>query len=206
MSLSFDSNTVSSLSEMLAEHVGEVQFVPAAHLSLWLPELRVPDRWNETSPDGAVTRMLRRRIREEARWDACEVINLYRVDGTIPASLVHEHVACTLRDSGAHAVRSRSVDIPLHYNVIAAQATGLLSVGDDVLHSQYTDYAVNTAAGGALIEQIILVVGESLSVLKDELAALNTELQRALLTSIDRTPPSRARPETQTSHPSQGEP
>lgn len=205
MNLSFDSNTVSSLAEMLAEHVGEVHHVPAAHLSLWLPKLSVPDRWKETSPDGAVTRMLRRRIRDEARWDACEVINLWRVDGEIPDSLVHEQVARALRDGGAHAIRSQPVDIPLQYNVAAAQATGLLSLGDDVLHSQYTDYAVNTAAGGALIEQIIAVMGGSLSVLKDELAMLTAELQRALLASIDRAPLSPARSEIKTSHPSLGE-
>ncbi|WP_243841368.1 hypothetical protein [Mycobacterium sp. DL592] len=205
MNLSFDADTVSSLAEMLAEHVGEVHLVPAAHLSLWLPELRMPDRWKETSPDGVVTRMLRRRIRDEARWDACEVINIYRVAGAIPDSLVHEQVARSLRDSGAHAIRSQPVDIPLQYNVIAAQATGLLSLGDDILHSQYTDYAVNTAAGSALIEQIILVVGGSLSVLKDELAALSTGLQRALLASIDRTHLSPARAEIRTSDPSLGE-
>lgn len=206
MNLSFDSNTVSSLAEMLAEHIGEVHLVPAAHLSLWLPGLRVPDSWTETSPDGAVTRMLRRRIRAEARWDACEVINLYRVDGKIPDSLVHEQVARALRDSGAHAIRSRPVDIPLQYNVTAAQATGLLSLGDDVLHCQYTDYAVNTAAGGALIEQIMLVVGGSLSVLKDELGRLTSELQRALLASIDRVPTSPGRPEIKTRDPRLGEP
>lgn len=206
MDLSFDSHAVSSLAEMLAEHVGEVHFVPATHLPLWLPDLRVPGRWQETIPSGPVTRMLRRRIRGDVHWDACEVINLYRVAGAIPEPLVYEQVARALRDSGAHAVQSHPVDIPMQYNVIAAQATGLLSVKDGVLRGQYTDYAVNTAAGSALVEQIILVVGEALSLLKNELATLTAELQRALPASIDRAPPSVARPAIHTSHPSLGEP
>ncbi|WP_236147676.1 hypothetical protein [Mycolicibacterium sp. CH28] len=206
MDFSFGTNTVSSLAEALAECVGEVDFVPPEHLPLWLPDLRVPRLWEATIPSGTVTRMLRRRIRSEEHWDACEVINLFRVSGPIPEPLVHEQIARTLRDSGAQAIESHRIDVAVRYNVIAAQASGLLSTRDGVLHSQYTDYAVNAAAGGALIEQIILVVGEALPLLEDELATLTTGLRRALLASIDRASPAGARSPIPTSHPSLGEP
>lgn len=206
MNFSFGTNTVSSLAEVLAECVGDVDFFPPEHLPLWLPDLRVPRLWVATTPSGTVTRMLRRRIRSEEHWDACEVINLYRVAGPIPAPLVHEQIARTLRDSGAQEIQSHRVDVAVQYNVIAAQASGLLSVKDGILRSQYTDYAVNTASGGALIEQIILVVGEAFPRLENELTALTTELQRALLASINRASPSGARSQTPTSRPSQGEP
>lgn len=205
MSLPFGSNAVSSLAEALAYEVGTVNFVPAAHLPLWLPDLRVPPRWEPTIPSGAVTRMLRRRIRSEERWDACEVINLYRVAGAIPEALVHEQVARALHDSGAQEFESRRIDLPLHHNVIGAQASGLLSIRDGVLRSRYTDYAVNTAAGGALIEQIIFVVGEAFPLLESELASLTNDLERALLSSIDNASTSVARSPISTSHPSPGE-
>ncbi|CAN5632381.1 hypothetical protein BH09ACT7_BH09ACT7_55270 [soil metagenome] len=93
-----------------------------------------------------------------------------------------------LRDSGAEAIQSHRIQIPLQYNVIAAQASGVLSVRDRALRSQYTGYAVNTAVGGALIEQIIVVAGEAHIPLTGEVTALSTNLKGALLTSLDRAP------------------
>lgn len=104
----------------------------------------------------------------------------------IPESLVLNHVDRTLRDSGADAIESHRIEIPLQYNVIAARASGVLSVIDRAVRCQYTDYAINSAAGGALIEQTIVVVGEAHNPLADELRELSTNLERALLTSIDR--------------------
>ncbi|GAY17975.1 hypothetical protein [Mycobacterium sp. shizuoka-1] len=206
MNFSFGTNTASSLAEVLAGCVGDVELVPPEHLPLWLPDLGVPRLWVATAPNGTVTRMLLRGIRSEERWDACEVINLYRIAGAIPAPLVHEQIARTLRDSGARAIQSHRVDVAAQYNVVAAQAAGLLSIKDGVLRCQYTDFAVNTASGGALIEQIILVAGKAFPLLENELTALSTELQRALLASIDRASPSDARSQIPTSRPSQGEP
>jgi hypothetical protein len=178
---------VSSLAEVLAQHLGAVTFVPAADLPLWLPDLSAPEGWKASAPE-RVTRMLLRRIHSTDHWDACEVLNLYRVPGVIPESLVLNHVDRTLRDSGADAIESHRIAIPLQYNVIAARASGMLSVKDRTVRSQYTDYAVNSAAGGALIEQTLVVVADAHNLLTDELAALSTNLERALLTSMDRAP------------------
>jgi hypothetical protein len=189
MSTSFDPAAVSSLAEVLAQHLGALTFVPAADLSLWLPDLGVPEGWKAGGPErSTVTRMLLRRIHNSYHWDACEVLNLYRVPGVIPESLVLNHVDRTLRDSGAEAIESHRIAIPLRYNVIAARASGLLSVRDRAVRSEYTYYAVNSAAGGALIEQIFVVLAGAHALLTDELTALSTNLERALLASIDRAP------------------
>jgi hypothetical protein len=189
MSTSFDPDAVSSLAEVLAQHLGALTFVPAADLPLWLPDLGVPEGWKAGGPErSTVTRMLLRRIYSSDHWDACEVLNLYRVPGVIPESLVLNHVDRTLRDSGANAIESHRIEVPLHYNVIAARASGVLSVRDRAVRSQYTDYAVNSAAGGALIEQTLVVVAGAHIQLTDELTALSTNLERALLISIDRAP------------------
>lgn len=80
MNTSFDPAAVSSLAEVLAQHLGALTFVHAADLPLWLPDLGAPDRWQASVPERAtVTRMLLRRIRSSDHWDACEVLNLYRV-------------------------------------------------------------------------------------------------------------------------------
>ena len=46
-------------------------------------------------------------------------------------------------------------------------------------------YMVNTAAGGALIEQTIFIGANARSVLAHEVADLTDDLYRSLLTSID---------------------
>lgn len=56
------------------------------------------------------------------------------------------------------------------------------------MHSQYTYYVINTAAGGALIEQAVIVGSDAQPTLSGEVAKLTDDLYRALLTSIDRAP------------------
>jgi len=154
MGAPFDPTAVSSLAEVLAEHTGALTFVPPAHLPLWLPDLTVPQGWAAAGVDGAtVTRMLLRRLGSGDHWDGCEVLNLYRVPGTVPEPLVLDNADRALRDSGADDIRTYRVDTPPRYAVIATRASGTLRIGTRTVPSQYNYYVVNTAAGGALIEQ-----------------------------------------------------
>jgi hypothetical protein len=191
--LPFDPGAVSSLAEVLAEHTGGLTFVPSQHLPLWLPDLTVPPGWDVGAVDGpTVTRMLLlRRPGSGDHWDGCEVLNLYRVSGAVPESLVIDNADRTLRDSGAEAIQTLRVDTPPRYGVIATRSSGRLRVGARTVYSQYSYYAVNTAAGGALIEQTVIVGGDD-PMLSGEVAELTDTLYRALLASIDRapTPPS----------------
>ena len=185
MTAPFDPTVVSSLAEVLAEHTGGLTFVPPAHLPLWLPDLAVAQGWDAAAVDGAtVTRMLLRRLGSGDHWDGCEVLNLYRVPGTVPERLVLDNADRTLRDSGADDVQSHRVDTPPRYGVIATRASGTLHIGTRTVHGQYSYYVVNTAAGGALIEQSILVGGDAHP--GGEVAELTENLYRALLASIDR--------------------
>jgi hypothetical protein len=188
----FDPRAVSSLAEVLAEHIGGLTFVPTAHLPLWLPDLTVPPGWVVGAVDGpTVTRMLLlRRSGSGNHGDGCEVLNLYRFSGTVPEALVIDHADRTLRDSGADAIQTLRVDTPPRYGVIAARSSGRLRVGAHTVYGQYSYYVVNTAAGGALIEQTVIVPGDDPS-LSGEVAKLTDDLYRALLSSIDRasTPP-----------------
>lgn len=184
---------MSSLAEVLAEHTGGLTFVPPAHLPLWLPDLTVPHGWDVAAIDGpTVTRMVLRGPGSDDRWDACEVLNLYHVAGTVPEALVIDNADRTLRDSGADAIQTHRVDTPPRYGIIAARSSGRLRIGARTVHSQYSYYVVNTAAGGALIEQAVIVRGDEHAMLSGELAELSDNLYHALLASIDRapTPPS----------------
>jgi hypothetical protein len=106
----FDPSAVSSLAEVPAEHTGGLTFVPPARLPLWLPELTVPQGWDVGAIDGAtVTRMLLRRLGSGDHWDGCEVLNVYRVSGTVPEPLVLDNADRTLRDSGADAIQTHRV-------------------------------------------------------------------------------------------------
>jgi hypothetical protein len=73
-------------------------------------------------------------------------------------------------------IQTLRVDTPPRYGLIATRSSGRLRVGARTVYSQYSYYAVNTAAGGALIE------------LSGEVAELTDNLYRALLASIDRAP------------------
>lgn len=187
--LTFDPAAVSSLAEVLAEHTGGLKFVPPADLSLWLPDLAVPRGWDVGAVDGpTVTRMLLRRPGSGDRGDGCEVLNLYRVPGTVPESLILDNSDRTLRDIGADAIQTHRVDTPPRYGVIATRSSGRLHSGARTVHCQYSYYAVNTAVGGALIEQAVIIGDDERSMLSGDMATLTENLYRALLTSIDRAP------------------
>jgi hypothetical protein len=187
MTAPLDPAAVSSLAQEIAEHVGPLDGVPTAHLHLWLPDLTAPPGWTVAAVDGAtVTRLLLRRLNSGTHWDGCEVLNLYRVPGAVPESLVLDNADRILRDSAATDIRSRQLDIAARYGVIATRASGVLHSGDRVVRSQFHNYVVNTNAGGALIEQAIVIGAEMLSALDSEVNELTENLYRSLLTSIDR--------------------
>jgi hypothetical protein len=191
--LPFDPAAVSSLAEVLAEHTGGTKFVPPADLSQWLPDLAVPRGWDVGVVEGpTVTRMLLRRPGSGDYGDGCEVLNLHRVPGAVPESLILDNSDRTLRDIGADAIQTHRVDTPPRYGVIATRSSGRLLIGARTVHCQYSYYAVNTVVGGALIEQAVIIGGDERTMLSGDMAKLTENLYRALLTSIDRvpTPPS----------------
>lgn len=187
--LPFDPAAVSSVAEVLAEYTGGLTLVSPAHLPLWLPELTVPRRWEVDAVKGAtVTRMLLRRPGGADHWDGCEVLHLYRVAGSVPESLVLVNADRTLRDIGADSIQTHRIETPPRYGVIATRSSGRLHIGARTVHSQYSYYVVNTAVGGALIEQAVIVAGDERSTLTDDVAELTEDLYRSLLASIDRAP------------------
>lgn len=106
----------------------------------------------------------------------------------MPETLVFDNAERTLRDSGADSIHTHRIDTPPQYGVIAMRSSGLLHIGARAVHSQYTYYVVNTAAGGALIEQAVMVGSDAQPKLSGEVAKLTDDLYRALLASIDRAP------------------
>jgi hypothetical protein len=114
---------MSSMAQIIAEHVGPLQDVPPAHLPLWLPGLTAPSAWTGGAVGGATgTRLLLRQLNSGAHWDGCEVLNLYRVPGAVPGSLVLDNADPILRDSGATGIRSHQLDTPAGYGIIATGA------------------------------------------------------------------------------------
>jgi hypothetical protein len=202
MTAPFNSSAVSSLAQVIAEQIGGLTFVPPEHLRLWLPDLTVPDGWAPSAVNGAtVTRTLTRRLGSGQRWDGCEVLNLYRVPGTVPESMVLDNADRTLRDSGADDIRTHRLDTPPRYGVIATRSSGTLHAGARRIHSHFHHYVINTDAGGALIEQAIAIGADARPTLSRELADLTENLYRSLLASIDRASyPSTVRKTCETSH------
>lgn len=187
MTAAFDPTAVSSLAQEIAEHVGPLEAVPPAHLPLWLPDLAPPPNWTALAVDGAnVTRLLLRALSSDAHWDGCEIVNLYRIPATVPEAVVVDNADRTLRDSGATDIRSYPLDVPRGYGVIATHAVGVLRSGDRIVRSQFRNYVVNTAAGGALIEQAIVIGADMLFALESEATELTESLYRSLLASIER--------------------
>ena len=189
MTAAFDPAAVSSLAQQIGEHVGPLEVVPTAHLHLWLHGLTAPPAWSVAAVDGVtVTRLLLRQLNSGPHWDGCEVLNIYRVPGTVPESLVLDNADRILRDSGATDIRSCQLDIAPRYGVIATRASGVLHSGDRVVHGHFHNYVVNTSAGWALVEQAIVIGAEALTTLAAESDEFTETLYRSLLTSIDRAP------------------
>jgi hypothetical protein len=182
---------VSSFAQVIAAHTGGLIHVPPADLQLWLPDLTVPQGWLGGTVSGArVTRILLRRLGDGHDWDGCEVLNLYRVPGAIPEAMVLNNADRILRDSGATEVRTHKVDRPAHSGLIAVRSSGDLGAGAHKVHSHFHYYVVNTAAGGALIEQVIFTGADVSLVLGREVTDLTENLYCSLLSSIDRARPS----------------
>jgi hypothetical protein len=178
---------VPSLAQVIAAHTGGLIIVPPADLQLWLPDLTAPPGWVRSTVSGAsATRILLRRLGDGQAWDGCEVLNLHRVPGAVPETMVLNHADRVLRDSGATEIRTHRVDTPVGCGVIAVRTSGALGVGARKVHSHFHYYVVSTAAGGALIEQTILIGADVGLVLGGEVADLTDDLYRSLLTSIDR--------------------
>lgn len=187
MTAPFDPAAVSSLAEVIAETTGRLTLVPPEHLPVWLPEITVPKGWSGGTINGAsVTRILMRRLGTADHWDGCEVLNLYRVPGEVPETLVRDNADRVLRDSGADDIRTHIVDPPPRHGVIAARVSGTLRSSTRNVNGHYNYYVVNAAAGGTLIEQAILVGVDAWPVLSREVADLTGDLYLALLASTDR--------------------
>jgi hypothetical protein len=134
----------------------------------------------------AVTRLLLRRLASGAQWDGCEVLNLYRVAGAVPESLVLDNADRSLRDIGATDIHTYAMDIAPLYGAIATRASGVIRSRDRVVRGRFHNYVVNTAAGGALIEQAIAINADVAPALESEAEELTENLHRPLLASIDR--------------------
>lgn len=187
MPTAFDPTAVSSLAQEIAQHVGPLQHVAPTHLHLWLPALTVPSAWAIADADApAVTRLLLRRVNSTNHWDSCEVLNLYRVPGTVPEALVLRNADRILRDSQATEISAHPVDVPPQYAIVATRASGRLTTGNRQVLSHFNNYVVNSAGGGALIEQAVVVGADAQAALAAECAALTENLYRSLLASIDR--------------------
>lgn len=184
-----DANRVSSLAAAIAMHTDALTLVAPRHLYLWLPDLVSPPGWAHSAIENmALTRMLTRRLGASSHWDGCDVLNLYCMSGTVGDALVLENADRTLRDSGANDIHVSRVDVPRQYEVIAARATGQLDANGRTICAQYSYYAVNTAAGAALIDHSVLVGYDALATLAPEVEEMTDSVYRSLLASIEHTP------------------
>lgn len=177
----------SPLVTAVAAHSGGIEHVPSVHLALWLPALTVPQPWEIGVVDGSrVTRLLLRPSARPALYTGCEVLNLYRVPTPIPPELVLDNAGRALQQGFAEKISTSAVDTPARYGIVGAHAAGWVPHGDHQAYSQFRYYAINAAAGSALIEQGIVIQAEKYPTLAGEVQSLTTLLYRALLASIDR--------------------
>jgi hypothetical protein len=187
MSVPFDTTAVSSLAQSIEGRAGPLRLVSGAQMRLWLPALSIPPAWTVAVADGAaVTRVLLRPSVGDAHWDGCEVVNLYRVSGSVPRRLVLDNADRTLRDGHAADITVSVLDVPAHYGIIATRASGLLRSGNRLVHSHFHNYVINTAAGGAFVEQALVCGADVPAEVTEEVGELTEGLYRSLLASIDR--------------------
>ena len=154
---------------------------------MWLPELKAPEGWTLAGSGGTpTTRMMLRRMNIANIWDGCEVLNLYQVPGEVPREVVFANADRALHEYGARNIHIADIDTPPSYRTITVRITGDLIAEPRPLWAQYTYYVVESAAGTALIEQVIMVGLDAMERLRPEVETLTGNLYRSLLNSIER--------------------
>ncbi len=184
----FDTETVSSLPQVIAQRNGPLSLAPAQHLPMWLPGFTAPDGWTPTSSgDVPTTQMIVRRLDPDSQWDGCEILNLYRVPGEVPRDVVFADADRALRDGGARDILTTAIGTPASDRMITARVTGVLDVQPRPLWAQYSYYVVHSAGGTALIEQVIMVGLDVLDRLGLDVQSLSDALHRSVLASIEQS-------------------
>lgn len=186
--LQSDPSAVSSLAEVLGQQNGALTPVPPEALYLWLPELQTPADWVDTTAvaTAPVTRMMVRRARGSGPWDACELLNLYRVPGRIAIETVLDNADRGLRYGGATDIQTyRRDDVPTRIDgLIAVRVSGRLVNGCREVQAVYNYYAINTSVGAALIEQATVVGADAPAALAVEVECLAESVYQSLIVSL----------------------
>lgn len=186
MSIPFSQN-VSSLAEVIAESTGKLTLVPGSYVRSWLPDLAAPHGWTSAvADDPGMTRVLTRHTDSGHTWDGCEVLNVYRVSGTVPEDLVLRNAERALRDCAATGIHTYRMVTPPRYGLVATRSSGTLNTDPRAIRADFNYYAFNTDAGGALVEQVLAVGVDAHAALAREVAELTENLYRSLATRIDR--------------------
>ena len=161
---------MSSLAEVLGQMNGAVTTMPPEALHLWLPGLKTPTGWVDATAAATapVARMLVRRAGVAGPWDACELLNLYRVPGLISTDTVLDNA-----------------DVPTAIDgLLAVRVSGHLAVGSRAVEAVYNYYAINTPVGAALIEQAAVVGADAPAALVVEVECLAESVYESLLISL----------------------
>ena len=179
---------MSSLAEVLGQMNGAVTTMPPEALHLWLPGLKTPTGWVDATAAATapVARMLVRRAGVAGPWDACELLNLYRVPGLISTDTVLDNADRALRDGGATDIHTyRRDDVPTAIDgLLAVRVSGHLAVGSRAVEAVYNYYAINTPVGAALIEQAAVVGADAPAALVVEVECLAESVYESLLISL----------------------
>lgn len=178
-----------SMAEVLRRHVTGLTTVPSEGLSLWLPNLTAPTQWLAAPVKLASSPAARVLIRPADDgvdgWIGCDVINLFRFGGTVPADVIEFGAGSTLRALGVEHPLAYRVTMPVELGVTAIRSRSSVQL-DARLWVQVTNYVVTngSGSGSGLIEHTVLIQAKARERLRSDVAQSSKSIEASHATSI----------------------
>jgi hypothetical protein len=180
--------TVLSPVDVVGRYVADMAPIPAEELAEWLAGLPVPVGWQVIQSDASLVahgRVMVSGARPGGGWDACDTLSVFGFTGAPPRDVVEENADCTLRDLDAAGICT-VVAPPPPPGVAAVRSSGYFGIEGRQLWARFETYVAGSdqPGQGRLIQHNILVDGDSLMSLGQEVGELTDSAHQAFLTSI----------------------
>jgi hypothetical protein len=183
---------VSSIAAVAGRHVDDLAELPAEDLPAPLRRLGAPPEWRLANLAGSPVQPARVAVygqQPDGSWDGCETIRAFGFTGALPADVVRDNAACTLRDLNAENITAGALAAPPAPAATAVRSSGYFIIAGRGVWAQFSTYLANPtpAARGLLIEHSLVIDSGCRARLDDDIINLSNSIHHAFLAAIKHT-------------------
>jgi hypothetical protein len=179
---------VSSIAAVAARHVDDLAELGAEDLPAPLRRLGAPPGWRLANLTGSPVQPARVAVygqHPDGSWDGCETIRAFGFTGALPADVVRDNAACTLRDLNAEGITAGALAAPPA--ATAVRSSGTFTAAGRRYWAQFSTYVANPIppARGLLLEHSVVTDAASRAALGDDITNLSNAIHHAFLTCAE---------------------